>query len=124
MRHKMQMLPDLTTAKMSNLKRVKFLDPEFEAPVKQDAASMQAEYLKKRENLDKSLQKVINKTKVAHMQVLKKSAKEIEADKKAHAEELETNPLAKLMESAKPKDAPPKEEEKFADGFIRSKRNT
>ena len=50
--------------------------------------------------------------------------KEIEADKKAHEEELETNPLAKLMESAKPKDAPPKEEEKFADGFIRSKRNT
>jgi hypothetical protein len=28
------------------------------------------------------------------------------------------------METAKPKDAGPKEEDKFADGFIRSKRNT
>lgn len=42
-------------------------------------------------------------------------------------EEIERNPLAKLMESGKPKkdvtDVVP-EEEKFADGFIRSKRNT
>ena len=28
------------------------------------------------------------------------------------------------MESAKPKESGPKEEDKFADGFIRSKRNT
>ncbi len=55
---------------------------------------------------------------------MKKSAKQIEDEKKAHAEELENNPLAKLMESAKPKDSGPKEEDKFADGFIRSKRNT
>ena len=59
-RHKMQLLPnDPATAKLTNLKRVKFLDPEFEAPVKTDAAYMQAEYLKRKENMDKSLQKVI-----------------------------------------------------------------
>ncbi len=56
--------------------------------------------------------------------MLKKSAKQIEDEKKAHESELENNPLAKLMESAKPKDSAPKEEDKFADGFIRSKRNT
>ncbi len=120
----MQLLPDPTTAKLGNLKRVKFLDPEFEAPVKPDAATMQAEYLKRKENLDKSLQRVIDKTKVAHMQVLKKSKQQMEEEKKAHEEELENNPLAKLMETAKPKDTGPKEEDKFADGFIRSKRNT
>jgi len=59
------------------------------------------------------------------MQVLKKSAKEIESEKKAHEEELANNPLAKLMETAKPKKDPSQvaEEDKFADGFIRSKRN-
>ena len=53
----------------------------------------------------------------------KKSAAEIEAEKKAKEEELANNPLAKLMETAKP-DQPKPEEDKFADGFIRSKRNT
>ena len=34
---------------MGNLKRVKFLDPEFEAPTRQaNNASMSAEYLKKK----------------------------------------------------------------------------
>ena len=54
-KHKMQLLPDPTTNKLGNLKRVKFLDPEFEAPVKIDAKTMQAEYLKRKDNLDKSL---------------------------------------------------------------------
>ena len=35
------------------------------------------------------------------MVVPKKSAAEIEAEKKAHEEELAANPLAKLMEGAK-----------------------
>ncbi len=54
-KHKMQLLPDPTTTKLGNLKRVKFLDPEFEAPVKIDAKTMQTEYLKRKDNLDKSL---------------------------------------------------------------------
>ena len=108
------------------MKRVKFLDPEFEAPSKQnDPASMSAEYIKRKQSLDKHLQKVIDGTRTAHMQVLKKSKQEIESEKKAHEEELQNNPLAKLMETAKPKDdGTVKEEDKFADGFIRSKRNT
>ena len=67
-----QIIPDGTTNGMANLKRVKFLDPEFEAPVR-DAGSMSAEYLKRKSNLDKSLQKVIDSTRVAHLLVLKKS---------------------------------------------------
>jgi len=59
------------------------------------------------------------------MQVLKKSRIDIADEKKAHEEELAVNPLAKLMETAKPKDSGEiQEEDKFADGFIRSKRNT
>ena len=58
---------------------------------------MKAEYLKKKDNLDKKLQRVIEKTKVAHIQVLKKSAQEIEKEKKEKADELANNPLAKLM---------------------------
>ena len=86
---------------------------------------MSAEYLKKRKNLDRSLQKVIDNTRVAHIKVMKKSKEEIESDKKAHEDELANNPLAKLLETAKPKDPAIEEEEnKFADGFIRSKRNT
>ena len=72
MRPRMQLYPDATTGNMANLKRVKFLDPEFEAPVK-DPAAMSAEYMRRKQTLDKSLQKVINNTRVAHMQVLKKS---------------------------------------------------
>ena len=122
----MQLLPDSATFNMANLKRVKFLDPEFEAPTRQrDHASMSAEYLKKKKTLDRSLQKVIDNTRVAHMKVLKKSKQEIESDKKAHEDELANNPLAKLMETAKPKDPVAEaEKDKFADGFIRSKRNT
>ena len=53
---------------MANLKRVKFLDPEFEAPTKaHDPASMSAEYIKRKQNLDKHLQKVIDGTRTAHM---------------------------------------------------------
>ena len=59
---------------MANLKRVKFLDPEFEAPTRQnDPASMSAEYIKRKQSLEKYLQKVIDGTKTAHMLVLKKS---------------------------------------------------
>ena len=58
-RPKVQLLPDPTTSNLANLKRVKFLDPDFEAPVKQhasiDRAQMSAEYLKRKETLDKSL---------------------------------------------------------------------
>ena len=68
---------------------------------------------------------MIDTTRVAHLQVLKKSRAEIADDKKAHEEELATNPLAKLMETAKPKDSgETQDDDKFADGFIRSKRNT
>ena len=53
---------------MANLKRVKFLDPEFEAPSRaNDPASMSAEYIKRKQNLDKHLQKVIDGTRTAHM---------------------------------------------------------
>ena len=53
---------------MANLKRVKFLDPEFEAPTRaNDPASMSAEYIKRKQNLDKHLQKVIDGTRTAHM---------------------------------------------------------
>lgn len=108
---------------MANLKRVKFLDPEFEAPVK-DPAAMSAEYMRRKQTLDKNLQKVIDTNRVAPLKVLKKSKKEIEDEKKAQEDELANNPLAKLMESGKPKNAQPAEEDAFADGFIRSKRNT
>lgn len=47
------MIPDATTANMANLKRVKFLDPEFEAPTKQHVQGrLTDEYLKKKANLD------------------------------------------------------------------------
>ena len=56
--------------------------------------------------------------------MLKKSKQEIENNKVAHDEEIANNPLAKLMETTKPKDTGiTAEEDKFADGFIRSKRN-
>jgi len=67
---------------------------------------------------------VIDTNRVAPLKVLKKSKKEIEDEKKAQEDELANNPLAKLMESGKPKNAQPAEEDAFADGFIRSKRNT
>lgn len=52
----------------------------------------------KKETLDKSLQKVIDKTKVAHMQILKKSKEEIERKRKAEEEAAANmNPLARLM---------------------------
>ena len=68
-----------------------------------------------------SIQKLMNKKKVAPLPVLKKSAAQIEIEKKKKEMELANNPLAKLMETAKPIE---KEEDKFADGFMRSKRNT
>ena len=51
---------------------------------------MSAEYLKKRKTLDRSLQKVIDNTRVAHIKVMKKSKEEIESDRKAHEDELAT----------------------------------
>ena len=79
MRPNLQLVPnDKATSNLSNLKRVKFLDPEFEAPVRQSMgqqkAAMSAEYIKKKENLDRSLQRVIDSTKLSKMKVLKKSA--------------------------------------------------
>jgi len=41
------LVPDRATGNMANLKRVKFLDPEFEAPVK-DPAAMSAEYMRRK----------------------------------------------------------------------------
>ena len=130
---RMKLIPDQATQKMANLKSVKFLDPEFEAPARPDEATVGQQILNKKERLDKSLQKVIDRNKVAHVQILKKSKEEIEAKKKRDAEEAaKMNPLAKLMGEGRSKgidasiEAEEKKEEegKFADGFIRSKRNT
>ena len=72
-----------------------------------------------------SIQKLMNKKKVAPLPVPKKSAQQIEIEKKKKEMELANNPLAKLMETAKPvDDGSLKPEDKFADGFMRSKRNT
>ena len=73
----------------------------------------------------KAIQKLTDKKKVAPLPVPKKSAEQIAIDKKRREMELANNPLAKLMETAKPvDDGTLKEKDKFADGFIRSKRNT
>jgi len=120
---KLQLLPDTTTDKLSDLKRVKFLDPEFEAPSRLDRQALSKEYMKKKQTMDAQLQKVINRTKVAHMKILKKSKEEIEREKKALEDEMARNPLAKLMATAGPNEEGPKEAEKFADGFVRSNRN-
>ena len=77
--------------------------------------------MKKKGQLDASLQKVIDRTKVAHMQILKRDKDEIERERKNYEKDLATNPLAKLLAV---KEDGPKEEEKLADGFVRSKRNT
>ena len=108
------------------------MDPEFEAPVRPDDATLGQEYLKKKDRLDKSLQKVIDKTKVAHMQILKKSKEEIERKRKEEEEAAKNvNPLVRLMGEGRSKginageaEEKKEEEEKFADGFIRSKRST
>jgi hypothetical protein len=113
---------------MANLKRVKFLDPEFDAPTRPDHGSMGAEYMKKKSDLDSSLQRVIDKSRVAHMLVLKKSKTQIEKERKEYEDEMKRNPLAKLMAVDKPRDENGVpivvEADKFADGFVRSKRNT
>lgn len=113
---------------MANLKTVKFLDPESDMPCRPDEAQVSANYIKKKAELDKQLQKVIDRTKVAHIAILRKSKEEIERKKKEEEEaeaELKNNPLGRLMASGKKKDdTPPKEEERFADGFVRSQRNT
>ena len=54
MRPRMHLVPDAATGNMANLKRVKFLDPEFEAPAK-DPAAMSAEYMRRKQALDKNL---------------------------------------------------------------------
>ena len=97
-----------------------------------DDATLGAEYLKKKSRLDNSLQRVIDKTKVAHMQILKKSKEEMEAQRKREAEEAaKINPLDKLMgarskgpSAIEAEEKKKEEDNKFADGFIRSKRNT
>lgn len=123
---RLRLVPDAATANMANLKRVKFLDPEFEAPSKQSRGQLTDEYLRKKSALDSQLQKVIDRTRVAKMAVPKKSKEEMEKEAKEKEELLAKNPIAKLLESAKPKKDPNvlAEEEKYADGFIRSKRNT
>ena len=79
---KFKMLPDAATSNMANLKRVKFLDPEFEAPSKQvTKGQLTDEYLRKKSTLDSSLQRVINQTRVAKIPVPKKSKEEIEAER-------------------------------------------
>ena len=69
---------------------------------------------------------MIDKNRVARMTVPKKSKEEMEAEAKAKEAELASNPIAKLLATAeKPKDVNAlAEQEKFADGFIRSKRST
>ena len=55
---------------------------------------------------------------------MKKSKDELERKKKEQDEIAKNmNPLARLMASGT-KNEEPEEEEKFADGFVRSKRNT
>ena len=99
---KVQLIPnDKATNNLANLKRVKFLDPAMEAPVRQDAATVSAEFQKRKQQLDSSLQRIVDKTRVAHMEVTKKSKEAIEAEKKARADELASNPLAKLLDTGK-----------------------
>ena len=62
--------------------------------------SLADEYRQRKASLDRNLQKVINNTRVAHMEVSKKTREEIEAEQKRKEEEeaeLADNPLARLM---------------------------
>ena len=108
---------------MANLKRVKFLngnEQEYSANMMENLAE---EYKQRKASLDRNLQKAFKDSKVAHMQVSKKTREEQEEEQKRKEEEqreLADNPLARLMADIAPEKEKP--DDTLADGFVRSKR--
>jgi hypothetical protein len=113
---------------LTNLRSNKKLnDPNITRQVSQtiDARSVERktgllaqEYLKRQTSVATDVQNVINRGKVLKMEISKRSRQELEAEKAKLSKASGINKeLMASIESEKPED------DKLADGFVRSKRN-
>jgi hypothetical protein len=123
---------DPTTSKLLGLKDVKFLNTESKDVLNQtiDANEVQKKtglmaeaYLKKQQNVASNVQKIIDRGKVAQMEIFKKSIADKEAEDKARElnKRNQSPGMANLMNSLEQESS--FENNKIADGFVRSKRN-
>lgn len=123
---------DPTSSKLLGLKDVKFLNTESKDVLSQtiDANEVQKKtgvmaeaYLKKQQNVASSVQKIIDRGKVAQMEIFKKSIADKEAEDKAREQKKrdQSPGMANLMNSLEQESS--FENNKIADGFVRSKRN-
>jgi hypothetical protein len=79
---------------------------------------MAKQYLQRTQTVDSEILKVITKSKIAHMDILKKNQQEKEAERERKAAIVRQNPNG--IESLEIQD---EEDNKMASGFVRSDRN-
>jgi hypothetical protein len=79
---------------------------------------MAKQYLQRTQTVDSEILKVITKSKIAHMDILKKNQEEKEAERERKAAIVRQNPNG--IESLEIQD---EEDNKIASGFVRSDRN-
>jgi hypothetical protein len=100
------------------------LNQTIDANEVQKKTGLMAEaYLKKQQNVASNVQKIIDRGKVAQMEIFKKSIADKEAEDKARElnKRNQSPGMANLMNSLEQESS--FENNKIADGFVRSKRN-
>lgn len=91
----LKIFQDSATSNMKNLKQVKFLNVDESQinqlvdakPILEKTGQLAKEYLARKQTINASVQKVINASNIAHMEILKKNERDKEEERKRKAEE-------------------------------------